>query len=534
MSKNITFSTDSRQKIKTGVDTIANVVKVTLGPKGRNVIIEDSFGNPHITKDGVTVAKAVTCKDPVEDMAVKAMQQAAAKVLSDAGDGTTTVLVLAQAIYNEGYKLIEMGIASPIEIKRSLETLLPELLKQIKDKAISINGNKELLKQVATISANNDLSIGELIADAFELVGENGVVHAEKSKGISTYLDITDGAKFDRGYVSPYFINNTAKLSCELENPFILFYDKKIRAAQDIVPIMQLAAKQTRPLLVIAEEIEAQALSLLIVNKMQANFQVAAVKAPAFGDRRNKVLEDLAILTGGTLITESAGKTLQQVTIQDLGQADKVIITKSDTTIIQRKVDQVKISKRIDQIQEESRQTESEYEIQKNLDRIAMLAGKVAIINIGAPTEIELKEKKDRIDDALQATQAALKAGIVPGGGKIYFDLAIQYREESIANTILTKALTSPLRTICANTEVIPELIMSYLVEHNNLGFNALTGEYEDLFKAGIIDPALVLISALQNAISIATTLLLTEATITEEPVENSQMQAPMMDEGMY
>lgn len=534
MSKNITFSDTTRRKLKSGVDKIANAVKATLGPKGRNVVIQTTYGTPHITKDGVTVAKNIELKDPIENLAAQVIKQAAQKTVLQCGDATTTAIVLAQTIYNEGYKLIQAGVASPIDIKRSIEKVLPNVLSYIQDAGIKINDDLNKIKQVASISANNDEEIGDLISEAFSLVGEEGIVHVEESKSTDTYIEQTKGAQFDRGYISPYFINNPSKYNCELINPYIFIYDKKLRTSQDVIPIMQLATKQGRPLLIIAEEVEAQALSLLIVNKVQARLPFVAVKAPAFGERRIKMLEDIAILTKGQLISESSGKTLAQVTLADLGEAEKVIITKTDTTIIKGKGTVKAIQDRIEAIKAESETTESEYEIQKNKERIAMLSGKVAILHIGAPTEIELKEKKDRIDDAIQATQAALKLGIVPGGGITFINASKQLDTSFIGAKILYTALEAPFRVICENADVPADIALSKC--STNIGYNALTNKHEDLVKSGVIDPVLALVYALTNAASVATTLLLTEVTITDEPVEAEQMPNMMegLDEDMY
>ena len=537
MNKEITFNPEALEKLKQGVNTLANAVKVTLGPKGRNVVIQPPYGNPHITKDGVTVAKQVDLKDPVENLAAQILKQAATKTVATCGDGTTTATVLAQAIFNEGYKYIQMGMINPIDLKKGLEKELTKVIEYINTKAQKID-SPEQLEQIATISANNDNEIGKLIAEAFIAVGEEGIVMAEESKSTNTSVEITKGAKFDRGFISPYFINNPTKMSCELDNPLILLYDKKIRAVQEIAPVLNIIAGQAknRPLLVIAEEVEAQALGVLLVNKMRAGFQLCAVKAPGFGERRTKILEDLAVLTGGTVITENTGKTLNQVQLSDLGQADKIVVTKTDTLIVCDNVDKNKVQKRIDEIKAEIEHTESDYDALKGKERIAMLAGKVAVLRIGAATEIELKEKKDRIDDAVQATQAALKLGVVPGGGSIFFDLSnilsnSLTKEVTLATQVMNKALQAPFRTICENAGVNADVIAEKLYE--GVGYDANNGNVENLSKIGIIDPALVLISAIESAVSVASMLLLTSTAITILPEEGPAM-APEMPEGMY
>ncbi len=446
-------------------------------------------------------------------------------------DGTTTATVLAQALFNEGYKYIQLGMISPIELKKGLEKELNRVLDYIKSKASRIE-SEDQLQQIATISANNDSEIGTLIAEAFIAVGEEGIVMAEESKSTSTFVEITQGAKFDRGFISPYFINNPQKMKCELENCYILFYDKKIRAASDIVPILSLVVDsgKRKPLLVIAEEIEAQALSILLLNKMNAGLQLCAVKAPGFGERRTKILEDLAILTGGKVITENTGKTLSQVTLSDLGQAEKVIVSRGDTVIVNHKANKDAVRNRIEEIKAEMEASESDYDSLKSKERIAMLAGKVAMLYIGASTEIELKEKKDRVDDAVQATSAALKEGIVPGGGTTYYNACSSIGAESIARQVMNKALESPIRTICENAGVSPEVIMNQITD--NIGYNAHTDSMENLTLNGVIDPALVLKAALENATSVASMLLLTSTAITIVP-EDSPSEAPEVP-GIY
>lgn len=522
---------ETRQNLKEGVDIIANAVKATLGPKGRNVVIETMYGTPHITKDGVTVAKAIDLKAPVQNLAAQIIKQAAAKTVQQAGDGTTTAIVLAQAIYNEGYKLIQTGVTTPIELKRSIDKIVPSILQTLKEMSIPITGDSVKIQQVASISANNDEEIGKLIASAFEAVGEHGVVHVEEAKMTDTYVEMTQGAKIDRGYVSPYFITNPAKLTCELDNPLILLYDKKLRAAQDIVPALTLAAKQNRPLLVVAEEIESQALSLLIVNKMRG-IQVAAVRAPAFGERRGKVLEDLAILTGAELISESKGRSLDKVSNSDFGQAAKVIISRNDTTIIKGAGKPELITKRIQDIIAETEITESGYEVEKNKERVAMLAGKAAVLYVGAATEIELKQKKDRVDDAIQATQAALKHGIVPGGGTVFLQISSELEAyNEVGHKVLANALKAPIVCICQNAEVVPGVVIFNILENGYKGYNANTNKYGDMIEEGIIDPTLVLIVALENAVSVATMLLLTEVTITNNPKSVIQDNPSMEDQ---
>ena len=531
MTKDITFNPITLQRLQQGVNTIANAVKTTLGPKGRNVVIQNPYGTPHITKDGVTVAKQINLKDPIEDLAAEIMKQAASKTVSTCGDGTTTSIVLAQAIFNEGFKYIQMGMISPIDLKKGLEKELHRVLEYITTKASKIDDPAQL-EQIATVSANNDNEIGKLIAEAFLSVGEEGIVMTEDSRSTSTYVEVTKGAKFERGFISPYFINKPEKMKCELEDCLILFYDKKIRAASDIVPVVSIAAKERKPLLIIAEEVEAQALSMLLVNKMQGNLQLCAVKAPNFGDTRTKILEDLAILTNGVVITESTGKTLAQVTLSDLGKAEKVVISRTDTTIVNHSSNEEAIKKRINEIKAEIEVSESsDYDQLKGKQRIAMLAGKVAMLHIGASTEIELKEKKDRVDDAVQATSAALKAGVVPGGGTVYYNASNALGKVSIAKSVMDIALQSPLKTICENAGVSPEVIMNQITD--DLGYNAHTDSMENLYKGGIIDPALVLMAALENAVSVAVMLLLTSTAITIVPEDSSNQESHDMG-GMY
>lgn len=530
----MTFNPETLEKLKKGVDTIANAVKSTLGPRGRNVIIQNMYGSPQITKDGVTVAKQINLKDSIENLAAEVMKQAATRTVAQCGDGTSTAIVLAQAIFNEGYKYIQMGMISPIELRRGLEKELERVTSFINSKSEKISSPNQL-EQIATISANNDEELGKLIAEAFIAAGEEGIVLAEDSKSTHTHVEVTQGAKFDRGYVAPAFISNFQKLTCELENPLILFYDKKLRAAQDIVPIVTMAAEARKPLLIIADEIESQALSILVINKLRAGLQLCAVRTPGFGERRGKMLEDLAILTGGTVISDKTGKTLSQVKLSDLGNAEKVIVGKADTTIISTANTEA-VKKRIENIKSEIDMSESGWDSQKSKERIAMLAGKVAILRIGAMTEIELKEKKDRVDDAIQATQAALKSGIVPGGGLVYFnaskELGTKLYVSSIAKSVMNKALLEPIKVICENAAESPEVVMNNI--GGEIGFNANNYSYEDMKLVGIIDPTLVLTSALENAVSVANMLLSTSTAITV--AESLPQMSPEMPDmgGMY
>jgi chaperonin GroEL len=514
MIKNIEFNPSSLQKLQQGVNILANTVKVTLGPLGRNVLIEGMYSSPTITKDGVTVAKSISLKDQTENMAAEVLQQAASKVVTEVGDGTTTGLVLAQALFNEGYKYIQSGLISPIEFKRQVEKAKDEVITTVKEMSTPIS-SKEHLQDIASISANNDTILGNLIADAFEQAGSEGIVLTQDSKSTDTFLEFTKGAKIDRGFISPHFITDKKKLTCEFENPLILFYDKKLRAAKDILPIVTIAAKANRPLLVVAEEIESQALSVLLVNKIQAQLQLCAIKAPAFGERRTALLQDLALLTGATLFTENLGKSLEQCSITDLGTADKITVTKNSTVFVVTPKDQSAINTRIEEVKAELESTppDHSYDLQKLKERIAMLAGKVAIINVGAYTDIELKEKKFRLDDAIQATQAALKAGFVPGGGTVFAEISKTMLNDSPGFIALKNTLKAPLQTLCENGN------HSFGVVYNainiNKGFDSKTSEFVNLIERGVIDPTLVLITALDAAVSVATALLLTAACIT-------------------
>lgn len=532
MNKQITFNPEALEKLQKGVNKIADAVKVTLGPKGRNVVIQNAYGTPHITKDGVTVAKQIDLEDPTENLAAQIIKQAATKTVDKCGDGTTTATILAQALFNEGYKYVQMGMISPIDLKKGLEQELYKALEYINGQSKKIDSSTQL-EQIATISANNDTEIGKLIAEAFIAVGEEGIVVAEESKSTLTHVEISKGAKFERGFISPYFMNDPLKLVCELENPLILLYEGKIRAAQDIAPALTLAVQtKNRPLLVIADEVESQALGVLVLNKMRAGLSICAVKSPGYGDRRIKILEDLATLTGGKVISESMGKTLSQVQLSDLGQADRVIVSKTDTTIICENVNNKDVQDRINQIKAEIEHTDSDYDALKGKERIAMLAGKAAVLKIGAVTEIELKEKKDRVDDAVQATQAALKSGIVPGGGYVYFNASKEQSNptHSIATEVMNKALQAPFRTICENAGVNPDVVIERLSEGK--GYNAHSNSIENLMESGIIDPTLVLISALENAVSVASMLLLTSTAVTILPEEAPQGMPEMP--GMY
>lgn len=532
MTKEINFNPETLNKIQSGVNTIANAVKVTLGPRGRTVALETGYGSPHLTKDGVTVAESIFLKDAIENIAAQIMKQAATKTVNTTGDGTTTSVVLAQALFNEGYKYVQMGMISPIELRRGLEKKLEQVLAYIASKAERIESSEQL-KQIATISANNDTQIGALIAEAFVQAGENGIVLAENSKSTSTHVEVTQGAKIDRGYVSPLFMTNPLKFTAELENPLILFYDKKLRAADDVIPVLKLAARSKKPLLVIAEEIEAQALNMLLINKVQAGLQLCAIKSPGFGERREKILEDLAILTGGVVISEKTGKILTDIQLSDLGSAEKIIISKDSTTIVASNANIDAVMKRIESIKAEIELSESDYEIQKSKERIAALIGKVAVVRIGASTEIELKEKKDRVDDAIQATQAALKAGIVPGGGLVYLNASNEDTDSTITAMVMNTALKAPIKTICENAAISSDVVLDKI--GGNIGFDANKGSYEDLAKMGIIDPALVLISALENAVSVANMLLSTSVAITVAKEDSSSMPPNYGEpQGMY
>lgn len=539
-SKKILFGVDARHKLKMGVDTLADAVKVTLGPKGRNVMLERSFGAPTITKDGVTVAKEIELHDAVENLGAKAVREVASKTADIAGDGTTTATVLAQAIFREGNKFVTAG-ANPMELKRGIDKAVAKVVEEIKAQAKVISGKKEI-EQVATISANSDHSIGQQIAEAMERVGQDGVITVEEAKGMFDELEVVEGMQFDRGYLSPYFVTNQEKMEATLENPLILIYEKKISSMKSILGVLEPVAKAGRNLLIMAEDIEGEALATLVVNKIRGTLNVVAVKAPGFGDRRKAMLEDIAILTGGEFVTEDRGIKLESIGMQELGTAKRVVITKDTCTIIGGQGAQDNIKNRVMQIRLQIENCTSDYDAEKLQERLAKLAGGVAVIKVGAATETEMKEKKDRIEDALSATRAAIEEGIVAGGGtallraqKALSSLHL-IGDEKLGAAIVERALEEPARIIASNAGYDASVIVNRIKsETGNIGFDAKAGEFVDMLESGIIDPAKVTRSAMQNASSIAGLLLTTEATICELPEEKKATMpaAPGMGGGM-
>ncbi len=527
-SKIIIFGAQAREKVRKGVDTLADAVKVTLGPRGRNVIFERSYGAPAITKDGVTVAKEIELEDKLENMGAQMVREVASKTADVAGDGTTTATVLAQAIFREGNKYVTAG-ANPMSLKRGIEKAVAAVVEDIKKMAKPVNNKKEI-EQVATISANSDVAIGELIAHAMEKVGRDGVITVEEAKGMFDELDIVEGMQFDRGYLSPYFVTNQEKMETVLENPVILIHEKKISSMKSMLPVLEQVAKTGRSLLIIAEDVEGEALATLVVNRLRGTLNVAAVKAPGFGDRRKAMLEDIATLTGGKMIAEEVGLKLESISVHDLGVAKRVVLTKDNCTIIEGQGSQDAIKGRVAQIRMQIENTSSDYDREKLQERLAKIAGGVAVIKVGAATEVEMKEKKDRIDDALSATRAAVEEGIVAGGGVTL--LRAQTAVEKLALTgdeklgaqIVWRALEEPLRIISSNAGFEASVIVNKVKsETGSMGFDAKNGEYVDMVKEGIIDPAKVARSAIQNAASIAGLLLTTEATICEIPQEKKE-----------
>jgi len=527
-AKKIVFGVDAREKMRKGIDILANAVKVTLGPKGRNVVIESNFRSPNITKDGVSVAKEIELSDKLENMGAQMVKEVASKTADVAGDGTTTATVLAQAIFREGNKYVTAG-ANPMELKRGIEKGVKVVVEDIKKSSTTVSSKKEI-EQVATISANSDEVIGKQIAEAMEKVGRDGVITVEEAKGMEDELDIVEGMQFDRGYLSPYFVTNTEKMEAELNDPLILIYDKKISSMKSMLPLLEQIAKSGRTLLIIAEDIEGEALATLVVNKLRGTINVSAVKAPGFGDRRKAMLEDIAALTGGKMISEDIGLKLENVMMPDLGTAKKVIITKEDTTIIEGQGDKKAIEGRIAQIRMNIENTTSDYDKEKLQERLAKIAGGVAVIKVGAATETEMKEKKDRIEDALNATRAAVEEGIVAGGGiallrtqKVLASLKLEGDEE-LGVHIINRALEEPLRIIAENAGAEASVVVNKVKdESGNFGFDAKNDKYVDMIAEGIIDPAKVTRTAIQNAASIAGLLLTTEAAITEIPEEKKE-----------
>jgi chaperonin GroEL len=537
MAKEISFNRDAREKLRAGVDAMANAVKVTLGPKGRNVVIQKSFGAPQITKDGVTVAKEIELEDPIENMGAQMVKEVASKTADIAGDGTTTATALAQAIRNAGLKNVTAG-ANPMDLKRGIDKAVKEVIVFLKSQSENIGSDFNRIKQVAGISANNDEAIGELIAEAMKRVSKDGVITVEESKGTETYMEEVLGMQFDRGYLSPYFVTDTENMVSEYDNAFILIYDKKISNMADIIPILEKVVGMGRPLLIIAEDIESQALGVLVVNRLRASLKVVAVKAPGFGDRRKAMLEDIAILTGGTVISEEQGYKLENTTLEHLGNAEKISIDKDNTTIVNGGGEESQIKARIQQLKQQIEASTSDYDREKLQERLAKLAGGVAVLYVGAPTEVEMKEKKDRVDDALSATRAAVEEGIVAGGGVALVRAIAALRtfkgvneDENIGVNIVRKALEAPLRTIAENAGVEGSVVLQRVLNSKgDMGYNARTDKFEDLKIAGVIDPTKVTRIALENASSIAGMVLTTECVISEKPSKESS--APSMPHG--
>jgi chaperonin GroEL len=520
------FDAQAREKLKKGVDALAEAVKVTLGPKGRNVVIEKSFGSPLITKDGVTVAKEIELEDKFENMGAQMVKEVASKTSDIAGDGTTTATVLAQAIFNEGLKLVAAG-RNPMAIKRGVDKAVEGVVAELEEIAKPTRDQKEIA-QVGTISANNDATIGNIIAEAMNKVGKEGVITVEEAKGLETTLDVVEGMQFDRGYLSPYFVTDPEKMICELDEPLILINEKKISTMKDLLPVLEQVAKMGKPLLIIAEDVEGEALATLVVNKLRGTLQVAAVKAPGFGERRKAMLQDIAILTGGQVVSEDLGIKLENISLNDLGQAKRVVIDKENTTIVDGAGKPEDIKARVKQIRAEIEETTSDYDREKLQERLAKIVGGVAVINVGAATETEMKEKKARVEDALNATRAAVEEGIVPGGGVALIramscldDIKPADDDEAAGVEVVRKAIQAPLRQICRNAGFEGAVIIEKVKEgKEGEGFNAATGEFEDLIKSGVIDPKKVTRIALQNAASVASLLLTTEAAIAEKPEE--------------
>jgi len=532
MAKQIVHGEDSRQAILRGVNTLADAVKITLGPKGRNVVLDKKFGSPTITKDGVTVAKEIELKDPLENMGAQMVKEVASKTSDVAGDGTTTATVLAQAIFREGVKTVAAG-ANPMAVKRGIERAVAAATEKIKELAKPVKG--EMIAQVATVSANNDSTIGNIIAEAMKKVGKDGVITVEEAKAIETTLDVVEGMQFDRGYLSPYFVTDPDRMECVLENCFILIYEKKISTMKDLLPILEQVAKMGRPLLIVAEDVEGEALATLVVNKLRGTLQAVAVKAPGFGDRRKAMLDDIAILTGGRSVTEDLGIKLENIHVEDLGKAKKVVIDKDNTTIVEGAGKKDAIEGRVKQIRVQIEETTSDYDREKLQERLAKLVGGVAVIKVGAATETEMKEKKARVEDAMHATRAAVEEGIVPGGG-VAFIRAIPALEklkldhdDQIGVNIVKRALEEPLRMISSNAGHEGAVVIGKVKESKeaNYGFNAATEEYTDMIAAGILDPAKVTRTALQNAASISALMLTTEALVSEIPEEDKAPAGP-------
>ncbi len=538
--KDIIFNADARAALKRGVDKLAEAVKVTLGPKGRNVIIDKKFGPPVVTKDGVTVAKEIELEDPVENMGAQLIREVASKTSDVAGDGTTTATVLAQAIFKEGLKNVVAG-RNPMDLKRGIDMAVQKVVEGLKEISREVKDKKEIA-YVGAISANNDMSIGQLIADAMEKVGRDGVITVEEAKGTETTMEIVEGMQFDRGYLSPYFVTNPDTMECVLENPYILIHDKKISSLKDFLPILEKVAQSGRPLLVIAEDVEGEALATLVVNKLRGTLRCCAVKAPGFGERRKAMLEDIGILTGGTVISEEKGFKLENAQLSYLGQAKKVVVDKDNTTIVEGAGNKEDIKRRINEIKVQIEKTTSDYDREKLQERLAKLSGGVAVLKVGAPTEVEMKERKARVEDALHATKAAVEEGIVPGGGVAYLrvmhkldELKPENEDQAVGIEIVRKALEEPIRQIVANTGLEPSVIVQKVKEEkDDFGFNAQTERFENLMGSGVIDPTKVVRVALENAASVASLLLTTEAVVFEKPEKEKTPAVPGGMSDMY
>ena len=538
MAKKIVFDIEARDGIKRGVDALANAVKVTLGPKGRNVIIGKAFGAPQVTKDGVTVAKEIELSDPLENMGAQMVKEVASKTSDLAGDVTTTATILAQAIVKEGLKNVAAG-ANPLDLKRGIDKAVEAIVASLAEQAVAVGDSSEKINQVASISANNDSTIGALITEAFEKVGKEGVITVEEAKGTDTYVDVVEGMQFDRGYLSPYFVTDSEKMEANLESPYILLYDKKISTMKDLLPVLEPVAQTGKPLLIIAEDVDGEALATLVVNKLRGALKIAAVKAPGFGDRRKAMLEDIAILTGGTVISEERGFTLENTTIEMLGTAEKVTIDKDNTTVVNGSGSADEIQARVNQIKAQIESTTSDYDKEKLQERLAKLSGGVAVLYVGAPSEVEMKEKKDRVDDALHATRAAVEEGIVAGGGVALLNAKLaltkikaENSDEATGIQIISKAVEAPLRTIVENSGGEGSVVVSKVTEgKNNYGYNAKEGTYVDMLKEGIIDPKKVTRVALENAASVAGMILTTECALID--IKEEAPSGPPMGGGM-
>jgi len=540
MAKQIEFDLEARDGLKRGVDALANAVKVTLGPKGRNVIIDKKFGAPQVTKDGVTVAKEIELKDPIENMGAQMVKEVASKTNDVAGDGTTTATVLAQAIVTTGLKNVAAG-ANPMDLKRGIDKAVEAVVGELHKISKSVGNDSAMIEQVASISANSDFTIGKLIAEAMAKVGKEGVITVEEAKGTETTVEVVEGMQFDRGYQSPYFVTDAEKMEAVLENPYILIHDKKISNMKDMLPVLEKAAQSGKPLLIICEEVEGEALATLVVNKIRGSLKIAAVKAPGFGDRRKAMLEDIAILTGGTVISEEKGLKLEDATLEDLGTAEKIVIDKDNTTVVNGGGEAAAIKARVNQIKAQIESTTSDYDKEKLQERLAKLAGGVAVLYVGAATEVEMKEKKDRVDDALNATRAAVEEGIVPGGGVAYLRTIAAIgkikpvnADEKTGIDIVLRSIEEPLRQIVANAGLEGSIVVQKVKEgKGDFGYNARTDVYENLYKAGVIDPTKVTRVALENAASIAGMLLTTECVLADEPEEGGGAMAGMPPGGM-